>query len=519
MQQPFAQAREHARALATAGDLAGARTTLEEAVEAGRAGLAEGNPELLETMRQLAAVHTRTGDPTSARRVLEEAYVSGLRLGDANPLTLLISYDLGDAAKELGNRHAARTSYRRVAEFGPQVLGADHPAVAGAKRYMGEENQADQPADHHPTALLPQVPTSGSPVFGAPPSAPTPLSGGGMPPSGAPAGGMPPSGAAGYGEPTSGAPGHGMPASGMAGHGVPASVAPGHGMPTSGAPGYAVPTSGAPGHGMPTSGAPGFGGPASGPPYPVSGVPVPVASAPPFGAADPATPPARKTRVWVFVAAGVVVAAVAAVVIFALPERDEQVETVGAASPAPSTAVPSVAAESPAPSGVVGIGGALAVPSLSLAPEPSSAPTSEAAPTTTAPKTTAPKTSTRILNPKDGGTAPWENQVTFSLSQSDADSDKVLALSVCVGICYLEGEVEISGGKAQSRKVRLGSGEDEGVGQKWTLRLDRLSRSDYEALMAAKDDAINAGNWGSTGTPMESLNSTPVSTVTVTKQG
>ncbi|GAB1690679.1 tetratricopeptide repeat protein [Krasilnikovia sp. M28-CT-15] len=160
MSQPSAltAARQHAQALAGSGDLAGARAVLERAVEVGRAGLGEDDPEVLATAHQLAAVHQQADDPAAARRVLEEAYAAGQwRLGDADPLMLTISYDLGVVAAELGNRHEARRAFSRVADNGPAVLGAGHWTVARARAFLGDESPTVQPEE--PAARV--VPTPG----------------------------------------------------------------------------------------------------------------------------------------------------------------------------------------------------------------------------------------------------------------------------------------------------------------------------------------------------------------------
>jgi len=95
---------------------------------------------VLLTAQQLAAVHQRAGDPSAARRVLEEAYAAGQwRLGDTDPVMLGISFDLGVVAEEMENRHEARRAFGRVAAHGPAALGADHWAVVRARSYLGEE--------------------------------------------------------------------------------------------------------------------------------------------------------------------------------------------------------------------------------------------------------------------------------------------------------------------------------------------------------------------------------------------
>ena len=99
-----------------------------------------GRHDGLAAAHQLAGVHRQAGDPSAARRELEEAYAAGQRrLSDADPLMLAISFDLGVVADELGNRHEARRALTRVATTGPAVLGEDHWAVRQARAYLGED--------------------------------------------------------------------------------------------------------------------------------------------------------------------------------------------------------------------------------------------------------------------------------------------------------------------------------------------------------------------------------------------
>ncbi|MFI5909801.1 hypothetical protein [Dactylosporangium sp. NPDC051541] len=162
----LAQARQHAQTLAGNGDLAAARAALESAVTAGRPGLADRDPELLAAMRELAALHTRAGDPMSARRVLEAAAEAADQRGDADPLALLLAYDLAVAAAELGNRYVARTNFTRVARFGPAALGPAHPAVEHARRIA--EEPGTPPAPPPPPASDDVAPAIGVPA--GPPS-------------------------------------------------------------------------------------------------------------------------------------------------------------------------------------------------------------------------------------------------------------------------------------------------------------------------------------------------------------
>jgi hypothetical protein len=160
---PLTPARQRAQALASSGDLAGARAVLERAVELGKVHLSEDDPDVLVTAYQLGSVLQQADDPAGARRVLEEAYAAGQwRLGDADPLMLRISHDIGVVAEELGNRHEARKAFARVAELGPAALGADHPAVARSRAYLGQ--------DHNPSSVRPEAwsPRDAS-MFASPP--------------------------------------------------------------------------------------------------------------------------------------------------------------------------------------------------------------------------------------------------------------------------------------------------------------------------------------------------------------
>ncbi|MBU2667078.1 tetratricopeptide repeat protein [Actinoplanes bogorensis] len=154
---PLTPARQRAHALASSGDLAGARALLEQAVELGKVNLAEDDPDVLRTAYELGAILQQVDDPMAARRVLEEAYAAGQwRLGDSDPLMVQISHDIGVVAEELGNRHEARKAFARVAELGPAALGDGHPAVARARAYLGP----DQTPSPVRVESAPQQPTA-----------------------------------------------------------------------------------------------------------------------------------------------------------------------------------------------------------------------------------------------------------------------------------------------------------------------------------------------------------------------
>jgi len=133
---------------------------LERAVELGKANLSEDDPDVLVTAFQLATLLRQADDPAAARRVLEEAYAAGQwRLGDTDSLVLQISHDIGAVAEELGNRHEARKAFGRVADLGPATLGADHPAVARARAYLGQSPDSVRLDSPFPPAAFP-APTS-----------------------------------------------------------------------------------------------------------------------------------------------------------------------------------------------------------------------------------------------------------------------------------------------------------------------------------------------------------------------
>ncbi|MEV6302688.1 tetratricopeptide repeat protein [Actinoplanes sp. NPDC051861] len=159
---PLTPALQRAQTLIAAGDLGGAVVLLERAVELGRENLGEDHHDVLTAQRDLAGVLLRIDEPVNARRALEEAYAAGhLRLGDTDPLMVLISHDLGLVADELGNRHEARKAFGRVAEHGPAALGVQHPAVARARAFLGQE-QSDVRGEAPPPQ--PAQPTTPAPV-------------------------------------------------------------------------------------------------------------------------------------------------------------------------------------------------------------------------------------------------------------------------------------------------------------------------------------------------------------------
>ncbi|MFC4017530.1 tetratricopeptide repeat protein [Micromonospora sp. GCM10011542] len=176
---PLAAVQHRALALRTAGDLTAARQLLTEAVGSARPPYGADHPEVLHTAHLLARLHREADDPLAARRVLEEAFTAGERRWEhANPVMLAIAFELAEVAEELGNRHEARRNYTRVATTGPAALGAQHPAVRAARRYLGyAASGADGPEAQHGTPSGRDTRTAGSGPRDAAPAVQSALSG------------------------------------------------------------------------------------------------------------------------------------------------------------------------------------------------------------------------------------------------------------------------------------------------------------------------------------------------------
>lgn len=125
------------------------------------------HPDVLDTAHLLARLHREAGDPSAARRVLEEALAAGERLrSDADPLLLALVFELATVADELGNRHEARRNFNRILTAGPGALGADHASVRAARAYLNEAGLADgssgTPSPPLPTQHSPGRPGAGT---------------------------------------------------------------------------------------------------------------------------------------------------------------------------------------------------------------------------------------------------------------------------------------------------------------------------------------------------------------------
>jgi hypothetical protein len=446
----YPQARQQARQIADSGDLPRARAVLERVVDLGRPGLATGDPELLATMRQLAGLYAQDDDPTAARRLLEEAYAAGQRSGPADPLMVLLAYDLAVVAEELANRHEARKNFALVAEYGPAALGEGHPAVSHARDYAAEGSPAAADEASSPTT---QLPVSSAPVLGSPVS--------------------------------------GSPVSGS---------------PTALLPVFMPPVSGSPVSGSPVPGSPVFRAP-------VSGTPV----SPPHFRDAPGDKTPRSRTPWVIAAAAVVFAVVMLVVVLVRPDAQPDSGTLVAdATSAPAAPPPASAPATTEPTS------APATSPTTTGPKANAQATSkpiDVAPTTTTPRP-ATAAVTRIVGPKNGSGVARQFTVTFTVSAADvAATGTRLALTVCVQEwCFLDGPIVIEDGVAKDYTVTLGTNEGEGIGEKWTVRIDRLSQPTYDYLQGHKQAAVDNGTWGKgVTTPTDRLNKTPVSSVVVTK--
>ncbi|MFD0967799.1 fibronectin type III domain-containing protein [Plantactinospora endophytica] len=179
MSQPpqLAAVQGRARALRDGGDDPAARRLLAQALDAARPAYGKDHPEVLGTVQVLAQWHREADDPAAARRLLEEALLDAQHRGDADPLMLALSFELGAVAEELGNRHEARRNFGRVASFGPGVLGDDHWQVRAARDYLGEApGGGGEPVGPAPVSApaapysAPPAPLSAPPApFSAPP--------------------------------------------------------------------------------------------------------------------------------------------------------------------------------------------------------------------------------------------------------------------------------------------------------------------------------------------------------------
>jgi len=215
----------------------------------------------------------------------------------------------------------------------------------------------------------------------------------------------------------------------------------------------------------------------------------------------------RNRAPWVIAAAAVVFGIAMLVVVLARPGAEPDrgpgltLPVADALSPAPATTPPATAATPARPA--------------TTTPRPA---TTKA--TFTTPPRTGPAVASRIVAPRTGSGVARDFTVKFTVSAADlATTGTRLALTVCVKQwCFLDGPLVLKGGAAEDYTVTLGTGKGEGVGEKWTVRVDRLTQSTYDFLQAHKQAAVDDGSWGNgVTTPIDRLNKTPVSAVVLTK--
>jgi hypothetical protein len=107
--------------------------------------LGEDHPDTLFSMDNLAGTLMRQGDLTGARTLFEKALESRRRvLGEDHPNTLTSMSNLALTLWQIGEHRPALQLMQTAAEGQAQVLGADHPDVLDSRRAL-EQMQAVLP--------------------------------------------------------------------------------------------------------------------------------------------------------------------------------------------------------------------------------------------------------------------------------------------------------------------------------------------------------------------------------------
>ena len=165
-------AHAHARQLAEAGDLTGARTLIEDALAAGELRLGGEDPRLAPLMVDLATIARRLGNLTEARNQLRRAYaIIVASAGPEHATSLSIEGRLAAVVYRLGEPTEAYDWH--LADAGRRVLGTDHPAVRGAQQRLAASPQTAPSTPAPPVA--PPIRRPGTPT--ARPGSPTPKDG------------------------------------------------------------------------------------------------------------------------------------------------------------------------------------------------------------------------------------------------------------------------------------------------------------------------------------------------------
>jgi hypothetical protein len=183
------------RRLAESGDLTGARTLLEEALQRGELRLGQEDPRLAPIMVDLATIARRLGNLTEAHDQLHRAHtIIATTAGADHPTSLSIEARLAAVIHRLGDPTDAHD--RHLVDAGARVLGDDHPAVQGARQRLAARTQAPPSlvagGFPHPAAPAPRGADGpvAAPAF-APPAVPSPSPGATSPAFAAPAASSP----------------------------------------------------------------------------------------------------------------------------------------------------------------------------------------------------------------------------------------------------------------------------------------------------------------------------------------
>ena len=140
----LALAHAQARNRAEAGDLTGSRTLMEDALAVAEQRLGRDNPRLAPLMVDLATIARNLGNLTEAQSQLRRAYaIIVASAGPEHATSLSIEGRLAAVTYRLGEPTEAYDWH--LADVGLRVLGADHPAVRGAKQRLANAPRHPQP--------------------------------------------------------------------------------------------------------------------------------------------------------------------------------------------------------------------------------------------------------------------------------------------------------------------------------------------------------------------------------------
>ena len=125
------------------GDLAGARTQLERALQISEAALGPDHPDVGTWRNNLGLVLQDLGDLTGARTQLERALqISEAALGPDHPDIGIRRNNLGSVLQDLGDLAGARTQLERALQISEAALGPDHPQTTPRAALSGSFRRA-----------------------------------------------------------------------------------------------------------------------------------------------------------------------------------------------------------------------------------------------------------------------------------------------------------------------------------------------------------------------------------------